>query len=196
MYEINLARRLSHACVHCVTGLANLLTVHGMSGLPVRAKYKHFNTICEHGCDSSPNDSSSSCLNWWSSKQGLETLYSCSVFLSASSQYVSAHVRACPKKWYGNCSYKTWGKMEFHRFTDGATIQGTRPPSLHQCQCLESWNPWKVSRKRNHTLQCGCSAHRTLIPSHSLRKAQYLRSSLKLVCRVHFEAERNRTNLG
>ena len=56
MYEINIAERLSHACVHLVTALANLLTDHRMSGLPVRAKYK----ICEHIFDKSPTDSSSS----------------------------------------------------------------------------------------------------------------------------------------
>ena len=39
MYEINLANRLAHARVHVVTALANLLTDHGMSGLPIRAKY-------------------------------------------------------------------------------------------------------------------------------------------------------------
>ena len=34
----------------------------------------------------------------------------------------------------------TLRNMEFHRFTDGATIQGNRSASLHKCQCLESWN--------------------------------------------------------
>ena len=67
-----------------------------MSGLPIRAKYKHFKIICEHTCDSSPTDSSSSCLNWWSSKQRLETLKNCSTFLFAKSQHRSTHFRACP----------------------------------------------------------------------------------------------------
>ena len=34
--------------------------------------------------------------NWWSSKQRLETLKSCSVFLFAHSRYRSTHFRACP----------------------------------------------------------------------------------------------------
>ena len=63
MYEINLANRLSHAGVHVVTDLASLLTDHRMSGRPIRAKYMHFKTICEQTCDSSPTDSSSSCLD-------------------------------------------------------------------------------------------------------------------------------------
>ena len=63
---------------------------------------------------------------------------------------------------YGNCNYK-------HRFTDGATSQGNMSPSLHKCWCLsEPWNPENVKRKRNHTLQCGCFEHRTLIPNHAL----------------------------
>ena len=62
-----------------------------MSGLPIRARYKHFKTICEHACDSSPTDSSSSCLNWWSSKQRLETLKNCSTFLFAN---VTASINA------------------------------------------------------------------------------------------------------
>ena len=31
-----------------------------MSGLPMRAKYRHFPTMCEHTCDNSPNVSNSS----------------------------------------------------------------------------------------------------------------------------------------
>ena len=45
-----------------VTALASLLTDHNKAGLPIRAKYKHFKSICEHTCDNSPTDSSSSCL--------------------------------------------------------------------------------------------------------------------------------------
>ena len=39
---------------------------------------------------------SSSSLNWWSSKEGLETLCSCSVFSFANSQYLSTHLWSCP----------------------------------------------------------------------------------------------------
>ena len=42
-----LANRLSQAWVHFVTDRASLLTDHRMSGLPIRAKYKHVNTIFE-----------------------------------------------------------------------------------------------------------------------------------------------------
>ena len=81
MYEINHANRLSHVWVHIVIALAISLTNQRMSGLPNRAKYEHFKTICEQTCDDSPTDSSSSCLNWWSSKQWLETLYNSSIFV-------------------------------------------------------------------------------------------------------------------
>ena len=96
MYEINLANRLSHAWVHFVTALASLLTDHRMSGLPSRFSYKHLITVCEQTCDNSPSDSSSSCLNWWSSRQRLATLYNCATVLFARSQYRPAHFPACP----------------------------------------------------------------------------------------------------
>ena len=67
-----------------------------MSGLPIRVRYKHLKNIGEHTSDNSPTDSRSSFLNWWSSRQGLETLYSWSVFLFATSQYLSTHFWACP----------------------------------------------------------------------------------------------------
>ena len=57
-----------------VTDRASVFTDQRMSGLPIRARYKHFNTICEHTFDKSPTDLSSSFLKWRSSKQGLETV--------------------------------------------------------------------------------------------------------------------------
>ena len=78
---------------------------------------------------------------------------------------------------------QTWGKKEFHR----TAIQGNKSSNLYKCQCLESWNPEMVERKRNQTLQCGCFEHRTLIPNYSLSEsAQYLRSSLRLEWTVRF----------
>ena len=87
MCEIKRDKRLSHAPVDLVIDRASLFTDQKMSGQPIRAKYKHFKTICEHTFDNSPTYSSSSCLKWWSSEQGLETLYNCSVFLFATSQW-------------------------------------------------------------------------------------------------------------
>ena len=43
------------------------------------------NTICEHTLDKFPTVSCSSFLKLWSSKQRIETLYNCSVFLFANS---------------------------------------------------------------------------------------------------------------
>ena len=42
MYEVNRTKRSSQALVHFVTALASLFTDHGMSGLPLRAKYRQF----------------------------------------------------------------------------------------------------------------------------------------------------------
>ena len=70
------------------------------SGLPIRAKYKHFKTICEHTSDISPTDASSSLLKWWSSKQGFETLHSCSVFCLPARSIIPRifeHVLPCRK---------------------------------------------------------------------------------------------------
>ena len=71
---------ICHKRVHLVTARASLFTEQRMSGPSIWAKYKLFQKICEHTSDNSPTDSSfSSFLNWWSSKQRLETLYSCSI---------------------------------------------------------------------------------------------------------------------
>ena len=45
IYEINRCRRLSQTLVHFVIDRASLFTEHRISGLPIRAKYKHFRTI-------------------------------------------------------------------------------------------------------------------------------------------------------
>ena len=58
-----------------VTSRASLSTDHRMSGLPMRAKYRHFRTICEQTFDNSPTDFISSSLKWWSSMHGVDTLY-------------------------------------------------------------------------------------------------------------------------
>ena len=45
-------------------------------------------------------------------------------------------------------------KVGFSGVSDGTAIQGSRPPGVHKCQCIESWNPENAERKRNQTLQC------------------------------------------
>ena len=55
-----------------------------------------FNTIWEQTSGNSPLFYNSSFYFWWSSKQGLETLKSCSAFLFANPQHRSTHFRACP----------------------------------------------------------------------------------------------------
>ena len=55
-----------------------------MSGLPIRAKDKHFKTIWEYTSDNSPTVSNSFFLKLWSSEQVVETVFTCSVFLFAS----------------------------------------------------------------------------------------------------------------
>ena len=48
MNEIYRAKRLTQALVHLVIARASLSTDHRLSGLPMRAKYKHCRTIWEH----------------------------------------------------------------------------------------------------------------------------------------------------
>ena len=56
MYEIKRAQRLSRTLVHFVIARASLFRDHKKSGLPMRAKYKHFRTMCEQTFDNSPTD--------------------------------------------------------------------------------------------------------------------------------------------
>ena len=44
-FSFAFAKRLSQALVHLVTARASLFTDHKISGLPIRAKNKHFRTI-------------------------------------------------------------------------------------------------------------------------------------------------------
>ena len=80
---------VGHKLSILVTARASL-QINEMSGLPIRAKYNQFRTICEHTFDNSPTDSSSSFLKWWSSKQGLETVRNIS-------QRTFEHVLPCRK---------------------------------------------------------------------------------------------------
>ena len=62
-YEIRRAKRLSHALVRFVTERANLFISNKISSLTIRAKYRHFRTICEQTVDNSPAVSFSSSLS-------------------------------------------------------------------------------------------------------------------------------------
>ena len=66
-----------------------------MSGLPIRAKYRHFRTICEQTFDNSPTNPNSSSFMTWSCNfvQWLS-------FLFASSQCRSTHFFAWPSMWW------------------------------------------------------------------------------------------------
>ena len=62
----------SHSCdekqdIKRAKRLTQALTSQRMSSPPIRAKYKHFETICEHTFDNSPTVSKSSFLKLWSS---------------------------------------------------------------------------------------------------------------------------------
>ena len=90
--DIKRAKRLSQALVHLVTARASLFTDHRMSGLPMRAKYKHFLTTWEHIFDNSPTDPNSSSSNWWSSRHGVVTLYSCWVWFRSPARNIAPHI--------------------------------------------------------------------------------------------------------
>ena len=92
----NASRAFHKDFVHFVTARASLLTDLKISGLSIRAKYRHFRTICEHAVDKSPIDLFSSSLNWWSSMHAVATLYNCWVVSFANSQYLSTHYFAWP----------------------------------------------------------------------------------------------------
>ena len=112
----------------------------------------------------------------------------------------SAQVKNCAERFSGghwtfpkrrkevvrNSQLHIWRKLEFHRRTDGGTIQRNWSPNvIQEHQCCDSWNSEKERWQRYHTLQCGFIEHRTLVSHSSLSKsAEYLRSSLKLVWRV------------
>ena len=93
MKSINRFRCLLHALVHFVIDRASLFTDHRISGLPIRAKYKHCRTFWEHSCDNSPTNSNSF-MKWWSSMHGVDTLENCCFVLFANSQYRSTHFLA------------------------------------------------------------------------------------------------------
>ena len=63
----------------------------------------------EHTLGNSPTASNSSFLKLWSSKQGVETLRNCSVFLFASSLYLSTHFFTCPSISQDHASVFAWG---------------------------------------------------------------------------------------
>ena len=54
------AKRVSQAFVHFAIARASLFTDHKISGLPIRAKYKYFITMCEQTVDNSLTDPISS----------------------------------------------------------------------------------------------------------------------------------------
>ena len=96
MYEIKRAKCLVQTFVHFVSARASLFSDLKISGLPIRAKYRHFRNLCEQTVDNSPTDSISSSLNWWSSIHGVAILYNCWVVLFASSQFLFKHFSAWP----------------------------------------------------------------------------------------------------
>ena len=64
-----------------------------MSGTPIRAKYRHFRTICEQTVDNSPTDPISSFF-WWSSRHGVcDVVYLLRCFIRQLS--ISLHSFLC-----------------------------------------------------------------------------------------------------
>ena len=96
--EMIVGNKACHLSVTCLSPFrANLFTDHRMSGRPIRARYKHFKAMWEQTSDNSLYFPIPLFLIWWSSKQGPETLFCCSVFLFAISHSRSTHFRACPR---------------------------------------------------------------------------------------------------
>ena len=64
-----------------------------MSDLPIRARYKHLNNVCAYLWQFS-SWFKFLFLMWWSSKQGLETLYNCSAFFCLPIRNIFPHFSA------------------------------------------------------------------------------------------------------
>ena len=129
-----------------------------MSGLSIRAKYKHFKTIWEHTFGNAPNDSSSSFLNIWSSKQGFETMYSCCLFVrqctisfhafSSMSFHVARprhrlSVRFSPPWPFFSCSSRNSWFEHFSVFLNNCFVRFTFTLSASQVYVIKKWN-WFV----------------------------------------------------
>ena len=81
MLDVNLAKRLSLALFHLVTALAEQFTDNRISGRPMRVHFS-IRGLCESKLLIILPFSNSSSWNWWSSTQGVETLFHCSSFSS------------------------------------------------------------------------------------------------------------------
>ena len=148
-----------------MTAIGSLFTDQRKSGLPIRAKYKHFKTIWERTTDNSPTVSNSSFWKLWSSKQSVETVYNCSVFLFASSQYifyvlfrVSFHVvgprdsfcvKILPSWYFFSCSGRYSWFEHFLVLTDNVFVRFTFTLSESQMYMIETWC-WYVKINKFH----------------------------------------------
>ena len=98
------------------------------------------------------------------------------------------------KKWYGKCTYNPEGKWKYAASRMVQQFKGTGHPAFTSASALSRGILRMLKRKSNHTLQCGCFKHRTLVPNHPFCKsAQYLRSSFELVLAIRFESGREGT---
>ena len=61
------------ACIHLYDECTRSIARPHEQIYPIRAKYRHFRTICEQTVDNSPTNSFSSSLNVWSSMQRVAT---------------------------------------------------------------------------------------------------------------------------
>ena len=98
------AKRLSLALVQIVIAHASLLTDHEMSGLPMRAKHKHFRTIWEHTSDNSPTDFNSPQDKGW-------------IFCTTAELFLFATSQCVPHTFWRDlaCRRTTWKSPMFPR---------------------------------------------------------------------------------
>ena len=81
MLDVKLAKLLSLALFHLVTALAKQFTGHRISGRPMRVHFS-IRGLYDSKCLIILPFPNSSSWNWWSSTQGVETLFHCSSFSS------------------------------------------------------------------------------------------------------------------
>ena len=140
------------------------------SGLPILAKYEHLNTIWDHISDNSPTIRGSSRVFWWSSKQGLGTLWCCSVtFLRQFANSVQntferdLRCRSFQLWCLWDCSVRHWHCASADQLSE--QFQFSHHNSLIDLccpvECIQGYT-WSVNDTgvvQGSTLFCSCSRH-------------------------------------
>ena len=131
---------LSQATLHFITIRDNEFTVHKMSGLANRARYKAVKTMRAAMVDNFPFCSKSFGSNWLSSILGVDTCFKDSGVMSANSQYFETHLRAWPCMTYSHARISDFTPL----FADVVLVRGeescgaAKPPMQGTVPCVSA----------------------------------------------------------